>query len=144
MFSEIVSGSTVKGARPLLPAARPFVVPQPQAAKPANRFEQLTAAVQAGPAALARFAAYEQSKRNNSAQQEWRGYRLRGGAIVNPEGTAYKQEQTMDAVWRFVGCPDQVFVDAVNDALRQAGEVFRLETKHRIIWFLLERNGEVA
>ena len=122
-------------------------MPAPVAAKVTEtQYAALSVAIISGPDALLAFAKREQIKRNSAARLTWQHYRLFTlpgnrfpSLIVNPLGVPYAHKTTSEGVTRFEDCPDQVFVDAVNEALRDAGiELFRLETKHRKIWELKE------
>lgn len=94
---------------------------------------------------LAQLITQEQAKRDQAARQTYRGYRLWRGrsdehaAGVVTEDYFYSQSRSAEGVIVF-DCPDQEFVDAVNDAARRFALTDRLQTKHAEIFRMLQRD----
>lgn len=101
-----------------------------------KRWTELREAQAAGRFALLAFAKVQQASRDARADEQWQGYRLffPGHAdtwteIQTPEGKRYRVVRTPDGL-RFPECPDQLFVDAINEALSEFGWFERVMTKH--------------
>ena len=119
-----------------------------------SNYPGLKQAAAEGADALKAFIRAEQIKRDDKARKEWAKYALFRAAnfnnyshIINPDGLRYRHETTINGTHRFVGPPDNTFVDSVNSAAERAGIALRLEGKHLKIAELLcaaVRRGERA
>ena len=121
--------------------------------------EDLNMAASLGKDTLIAFHLFEQNKRDHTAVDTYREYKLwKHAGAKFAQGVVTPPRKVKGEVVQFTympigaeagnaeahkrwDCPDQIFCDACNRAFREAGLICRLEAKHGLIQWLLERDA---